>query len=132
VRRLAASIERGEARAMIAALALVATLAVALIHVLFMVLETFLWTTPRGRKIFGQSVEGAEQTKVLAANQGVYNGALAALLAWAALTGETHAAIAGLVFVIAVGLYGAYSAKISILFLQAMPAAIALVLVWLS
>jgi putative membrane protein len=117
---------------MIATLALVATLVVAVLHVLFMVLETFLWTTPRGRKIFGQTVEGVEQTKVLAANQGVYNGALAALLAWAALSGETHATMAGLVFVIAVGLYGGYSAKISILFLQALPAAIALVLVCLS
>ena len=109
-----------------------ATLFVAVLHVLFMVLETFLWTTPRGRKIFGQTKEGAEATKVLAANQGVYNGALAVLLAWAALTGETHATMAGLVFVIVVGIYGAISAKGSILFIQAVPAAIALALVWLS
>lgn len=117
---------------MIATLALIATLLVAVLHVLFMVLETFLWTTPRGRKIFAQSVEGAEQTKVLAANQGVYNGALAALLAWAALTGERPATIAGLVFVIVVGLYGAASVKPTIFFVQALPAIVALVLVWLS
>lgn len=119
-------------RSMFATLALVVTLLVAVLHVLFMVLETFLWTTPRGRKIFGQTVEGAEQTKVLAANQGVYNGALAALLAWAALTGETHATMAGLVFVIVVGLYGAATAKGTILFIQALPAAVALALWFLA
>lgn len=117
---------------MFATLALVATLFVAVLHVLFMVLETFLWTTPRGRKIFGQTVEGAEQTKVLAANQGVYNGALAALLTWAAFTGETHAAMAGLVFVIVVGIYGAATAKGTILFVQAAPAAVALALWFLA
>ncbi|MBX7194949.1 MAG: DUF1304 domain-containing protein [Sandaracinaceae bacterium] len=117
---------------MLASLALVATLVVAVLHVLFMVLETFLWTTPRGRKIFGQTVESAAQTKVLAANQGVYNGALAVLLAWAALAGETHAAMAGLVFVIVVGVYGAITAKPTILFLQALPALVALVLTWLA
>ena len=109
-------------------LALSLTLLVAVAHVGFMVLETFLWTTPRVRRIFGQSAEQAEASKVLAGNQGVYNGALGASLAWAALAGQTAAASVLLVFVIVVGLYGAATAKRSILFVQAMPAAIALAL----
>lgn len=113
-------------------LALTLTLFVALEHVGFMVLETFLWTTPRVRRIFGQSAEQAETTRVLAGNQGVYNGALGAALAWAALTGQSAAASVLLVFVIVVGVYGAATAKRSILFVQAMPAAIALVLTQLG
>ena len=111
---------------MLATLAIVMTLVVAVLHVLFMVLETFLWTTPTGLKVFGQSKEDAEKTKVLAANQGVYNGALAGLLAWAALAPNPPAMVAGQIFVIVVGVYGAATAARSILFLQAMPAAIAL------
>ena len=107
---------------------LIATLVVAAAHVAFMVLETFLWTTPTGRRIFGQSRDEAAITKVLAANQGVYNGALAALLAWAALTGRTDTVIAGLIFVIFVGIVGAITAKPTILLAQALPAAVALVL----
>mgnify|MGYP000609068889 CR=1 FL=1 len=63
-------------------LAAIATFFVAALHVLFMVFETFLWTTPKVRKRFGQTAEQAETTKVLAANQGVYNGALAGALIW--------------------------------------------------
>ncbi len=121
-----------DAAAVIAHLALVVTWLVVVLHVVFMVLETFLWTTPRGRKIFGQTKEGAEATKVLAANQGVYNGALAGALGWSALTHETHATMALLVFVVVVGVYGAVTAKPSILFLQALPALVALVLTWLA
>jgi putative membrane protein len=117
---------------MLALAALIATLVVAALHAVFMILETFLWTTPRGRRIFGQSVEDAEKTKVLAQNQGVYNGALAAALAYAALTGSTTTTIVLLIFVIVVGVYGGATAKRSILFIQAAPAAIALALVWLS
>jgi putative membrane protein len=113
---------------MLSAAALVATLVVATLHVGFMALETFLWTAPAGRKVFGHKPEDAERTKVLAANQGVYNGALAAMLAWSALAGETHATLASLIFVVAVGLYGAYSVKPTIFFVQALPAAIALAL----
>ena len=109
-------------------LAAIATFFVAALHVLFMVFETFLWTTPNVRKRFGQTAEQAETTKVLAANQGVYNGALAAGLVWAQVTGELAARSMLLVFVIAVGIYGAASAKRSILFIQALPAAIALAL----
>lgn len=109
---------------------LIATFVVAALHIVFMVLETFLWTTPRGRKIFGQTKENAELTKVLAANQGVYNGALAGLLIWASVTGLRSTVMALLVFVIVVGVYGAVTAKPTILFLQALPAAIALALVY--
>lgn len=117
---------------MLALLGLVATLAVSAAHVGFMVLETFLWTAPAGRRIFAQSEEEAEQTKVLAQNQGVYNGALAVLLAWAALSGQGPAVVAILIFVIVVGIYGAITAKPSILFVQALPAAVALALTLLA
>ena len=117
---------------MIATLALVFTLIVAALHIVFMVVETFLWTTPGVRKSFRQSAEDAEKSKVLAGNQGVYNGVLGALLAWAAITGEPHTTLALLVFVILVGLYGAATAKGSILFVQALPAALALALNWMA
>lgn len=104
------------------------TLVVALLHVVFMVFETFLWTTPGVRKRFGQTAEQAETTRVLAANQGVYNGALALALAWSLFTGNVACTQVLLVFVIAVGLYGGATAKRSILVIQALPAAIALAL----
>lgn len=109
-----------------------AALFVALEHFAFMAMETFLWTTPKVRKIFGQSAESAEGTRVLAANQGVYNGALALCLVAAVLTGEVFATRLLLGFVIAVGLYGGYSVKKSIVFVQALPAAIALALSYVA
>lgn len=105
---------------------------VALLHVVFMVFETFLWTTPGVRKRFGQTAEQAETTKVLAANQGVYNGALAAALIYSVVTAQAATTTVLLAFVVVVGLYGGYSAKRSILVLQALPAAIALALVQLG
>lgn len=111
--------------------AVAATLVVAVLHVVFMILESVLWTTPRGRKVFGQSVEDAEKTKVLALNQGLYNGGVAALLAWAALTDRVDATGALLIFVIAMGIVGAVTAKPTILLFQAIPAAVALTLVLL-
>jgi putative membrane protein len=102
------------------------TVMVAVLHVVFMVVETFLWTTPNVRRRFGQSAEQAEATRVLAANQGVYNGALAASLLWALSTGNIAAVQMLLGFVIVVGIYGAATAKPSILFVQALPAALAL------
>lgn len=109
-------------------LATVATMVVVFLHVIFMVVETFLWTNPGVRRRFGQTAEQAEATRVLAANQGVYNGALAAALGWAVLSGHTPSVYALLVFVIVVGVYGAATAKRSILFVQALPAAVALAL----
>lgn len=108
------------------------TLLVAVLHLVFFAVESFLWTTPAVKKRFGMTADQAEATKVLAANQGVYNGALAAALAWAALASERNATIALLLFVVVVGVYGAATAKRSILFVQAMPAAIALAFTWLA
>jgi len=113
---------------MLSLAALIVTLLVAALHVGFMVLETFLWTKPTGMRIFQQTPETAQTTKVLAQNQGVYNAGVAALLVWAALTGQGATVVALLIFVIAMGIYGAITAKGTILFAQAMPAAIALVL----
>jgi putative membrane protein len=102
---------------------------VAAAHVTFMILESVLWTTPTGRRIFAQTVESAEQTKVLALNQGVYNGGVAALLVWAVATGRPATAAALLIFVVAMGVVGAVTAKPTILVAQALPAAVALALV---
>lgn len=107
-------------------IALILSLVVAALHTGFMVLETFLWTTPGVRKRFGQTVEQAAATRVFAANQGVYNGALAASLAWATLSGDTGAQVVLLLFVVFVGLYGAWSVKPTIFFIQALPALLAL------
>ncbi len=112
-------------------LAKIAVTLVALLHVWFMVLEMFLWTTPRGRRAFGNSVEKAEATKVLAANQGLYNGFLAAGLFWGLSLGASGNPIK-LFFlgcVLIAGIYGAVTASRKILWIQALPAAIALALV---
>ena len=104
---------------------------IALLHVYILVLEMFLWTTPRGRKAFGLTPEFAEQSKVLAANQGLYNGFLAAGLAWGLWMGaEGHGAkLFFLACILVAGLYGAATANKRILFIQAIPAAIGLALV---
>ena len=104
---------------------------VAALHIYFLVLEMFLWTRPAGRKAFGLSAEQAESTKVLAANQGLYNGFLAAGLLWGLV--PTPASLAFQVFflgcVVVAGVYGAATASRKILFIQALPAAIGLGLV---
>jgi putative membrane protein len=100
---------------------------VILLHVLFLVLEMFLWNTPFGRKTFGLSVDYAKQSSPLAANQGLYNGFLAAGLLWGLIsTGGFDALVFFLICIIIAGIYGAITAKRSILWIQAMPAAIAL------
>ena len=103
---------------------------VALIHVYILVLEMFLWTTPKGRKAFGLTEEFAQQTKVLAANQGLYNGFLAAGLLWGLSLGAAGQPVKVffLLCVLVAGLYGAATASRSILFVQAVPAAIGLAL----
>ncbi|EFM08754.1 protein of unknown function DUF1304 [Paenibacillus curdlanolyticus YK9] len=109
---------------------------VAVEHVYILILEMFLWTTPRARKAFGTSIEQAEITKPLAANQGLYNGFLAAGLVWGlihpnAATGK-EVEIFFLTCVLIAALYGGFSAKRSILLVQGLPALIALALVlWL-
>src|SRR3954471_6851052 len=106
---------------------------VALEHIYFLVLEMFLWTKPRTRAAFGMSAEQAEQSKVLAANQGLYNGFLAAGLIWALLAPAAYARELALFFlacVLVAGLYGGYSVGTRILPIQALPAVIALLAVW--
>lgn len=101
---------------------------VALLHTFFLVLEMFLWTTPRVRRIFGQTAEQAEITKVLAANQGLYNGFLAAGLLWGLTQGLGGNAVTTffLLCVFIAGLYGAATANPRILLVQSLPAALAL------
>lgn len=103
---------------------------IALEHVWILVLEMFLWTRPIGRKTFGMTVEMAENSKVLAANQGLYNGFLAAGLAWGLLADawDVKLFFAGCVAV--AGIYGGLTAKRSILVVQAAPALIAIALLF--
>lgn len=107
---------------------------VALIHVYILVLEMFLWDKPAGLRAFGQTREAAAASKVLAANQGLYNGFLAAGLVWGLALGAagTGVKVFFLGCVLVAGLYGALTASRRILFVQAVPAAIGLVLVLLS
>ncbi|MDQ6685940.1 MAG: DUF1304 domain-containing protein [Pseudomonadota bacterium] len=103
---------------------------VALLHLWFLVLEMFLWTQPLGRRTFGNSVEKAETTKVLAANQGLYNGFLVAGLVWGLLLGDAGHSIK-LFFlgcIVVAGIYGAISVSRRIFFVQALPALIGIVL----
>lgn len=104
---------------------------VGILHVWFMVLESFLWTRPIGLKTFGMKPEMAEATKVLAQNQGLYNGFLALGLFWAAWSGDIKLNIFFLGCVIVAGIVGALTANKNILFVQSLPALIALILVLL-
>jgi len=105
---------------------------VAVLHVYFLVLEMFLWTKPLGLKTFRNSPEKAADSAVLAANQGLYNGFLAAGLAWGLVQGVPSFAFQIKMFfllcVIVAGIYGAVTVSQRILLVQAAPAAIALIL----
>lgn len=108
---------------------------IALMHVWFLILEMFLWDKPAGRRAFGLTAEFATQSKVLAANQGLYNGFLAAGLLWGLLLGGvegTHVKLFFLACVLVAGLYGGFTATRKVLWIQGLPAAIGLVLVLLS
>jgi putative membrane protein len=109
---------------------------VAALHVYFLVLEMFLWTKPLGLKTFRNSIEKATDSAVLAANQGLYNGFLAAGLIWGLLQPNGAFAFQIKVFfllcVIVAGLYGAASVSRKILYVQAVPAVLALICVWLA
>ena len=107
---------------------------VALAHIYFLVLEMFLWDKPAGLRAFGQSLEKAKATQVLAANQGLYNGFLAAGLVWGLSLGAQGFGVKVffLACVLAAGVFGAATASRKILFVQAFPAAIGLVLVLLA
>ena len=101
-------------------------LLVAAMHLYFLVLEMFLWTRPLGLKTFRNTPEKAEATRVLAANQGLYNGFLAAGLAYGAATGSREFCLFFLACVVVAGLYGAYSVSRRIFFVQALPALLAI------
>jgi putative membrane protein len=106
--------------------AVLLVLLVALLHLYFLVLEMFLWTRPLGLKVFRQSAEKAEQSKVLAANQGLYNGFLAAGLVYGVATGSREFELFFLACVIVAGLYGAATVNKRIFFIQSMPALLAM------
>lgn len=103
---------------------------VALLHLYFLVLEMFLWDKPAGLKAFGLTPEQAQATKVLAGNQGLYNGFLAAGLLWGVSLGGAGTSIRlfFLACVLVAGVYGAATASRKILFVQALPAALGLLL----
>jgi putative membrane protein len=108
---------------------------VAALHLGFLILEMFLWNTPRGRATFGTTREFAAESAVLAANQGLYNGFLAAGLVWSLVAADPvgfQTKVFFLICVIIAGLYGAATVNKRILFLQAVPAALALAAVLLS
>jgi putative membrane protein len=107
---------------------------VALEHVLFLVLEMFFWSTPTGIKVFGLTPEFAEQSSALAANQGLYNGFLAAGLIWGLIAKDNAQQIKVffLTCVLVAGIFGAVTAKASILVVQGAPALAALLLVMLA
>lgn len=104
---------------------------VALLHAWFLILEMFLWDKPTGMKTFRMSPEKAAQTKVLAANQGLYNGFLCAGLLWGVIQGAAgyDFKVFFLLCVIAAGVYGAITVGKKILYIQALPAIIGLLLV---
>jgi putative membrane protein len=102
---------------------------VAALHLYFLVLEMFLWTTPTGRKVFGLEPGFAEESKTLAANQGLYNGFLVAGLVWGLVADKTDVKLFFLACVIVAGAYGAATVSSRILFVQALPAVVAFVLV---
>jgi putative membrane protein len=109
---------------------------VAALHIYFLVLEMFLWTKPLGLKTFRNSIEKATESAVLAANQGLYNGFLAAGLIWGLFHSNPGFAFQIKTFfllcVVVAGVYGAATVSRRILYVQAAPAALALVLLWLA
>ncbi len=107
---------------------------IGLLHVYILLLEMFWWTSSRGRRAFGTTPEFAEATKVLAANQGLYNGFLAAGLFWGLGLGPAGGSVKVffLLCVLVAGLYGAATASRRILFVQAVPASLGLLLLWLA
>ena len=104
---------------------------VALLHLYFLVLEMFLWNKPLGLKTFRNTPEKAETTRVLAANQGLYNGFLAAGLFYAAVTGSREFAVFFLLCVVIAGAYGAYSVNKRIFFVQELPAIVGLLVLFM-
>lgn len=110
-------------------IALLLTAFVALSHVGIMILEMFYWDHPIGRQIFNMTPQVSASSAVLAANQGLYNGFLAAGLVWGLVTGRRDVKVFFLACVIAAGVYGGLTAKTTILFTQALPGLLALLAV---
>lgn len=107
---------------------------VAILHLYFLVLEMFLWTRPFGLKAFGLTPEFAKASKALAANQGLYNGFIAAGLGWGLVLGNAGYPIKifFLGCVIVAGVFGGFTASRKILWMQALPGTVALALVLFS
>jgi putative membrane protein len=108
---------------------------VAMLHSYFLILEMFMWTTPLGLKVFNQSKEKAMASAVLAANQGLYNGFLAAGLIWGLIHSDPLFAVQikafFLICVIIAGIYGGYSVNKRIFFIQSLPALLGLILIYI-
>lgn len=113
-------------------LANIFTSIVAISHVGILILEMFFWNHPIGQKIFSMTPEVAESSAVLAMNQGLYNGFLAAGLFWGLLKNSSDFKVFFLTCVVVAGIFGGLTAKTSILFTQGLPALIALILVLVS
>lgn len=107
-------------------ISLILTVFVVLEHLAFLVLEMFFWDHPVGRNVFGMTSEVSASSAVLAANQGLYNGFLAAGLIWGMIAGRFDIKMFFLACIIVAGVYGGLTAKTSIFFVQALPAALAL------
>ena len=109
---------------------------VAIEHIYILILEMFLWTKPRTRKVFGISAEFAEKTKAMAANQGLYNGFLAVGIIWGLMHSNLAFGLQLQLFflscVIIAAIYGAFTVKKSILFVQGLPALVALIVLIIS
>lgn len=105
---------------------------IAILHLGFLVLEMFLWNHPIGRRTFKMTKEVSESSATLAANQGLYNGFLAAGLIWGLISGMFSVRLFFLVCVLIAGVFGGLTAKRSILYIQALPALLGLVLLYLS
>jgi len=105
---------------------------IAILHLGFLVLEMFLWNHPVGRKTFRMTPEYSQASASLAANQGLYNGFLAAGLAWGLISGEFSVKLFFLICVLIAGIFGGLTAKRSILYMQALPALLGLILLYLS
>jgi len=107
---------------------------VAALHLYFLVMEMFFWDKPLGRRVFGLDADFARASKTLAANQGLYNGFLAAGLIWGLTLGATGYPIIFFFLgcVIVAGIFGGLTANRKIIFAQALPGAVAMALLWLS
>ncbi|MCW2845097.1 MAG: hypothetical protein JWN22_3013 [Nocardioides sp.] len=105
---------------------------VAALHLYFLVLEMFLWTSPTGRGVFGTEAAFAEESKALAANQGLYNGFLVAGLVWGLASDQADVTVFFLACVVVAGVYGAATVNKRILFVQAVPGLLALAAVLIA